>query len=157
MGGVWFDFGWTHSFVLEQRPDLQWPASLYVEGWDQERGWFGSSLLESCGTRGRACYEAVLTRGFVLDEQGRAMSKSLGNGVSRQDVVNQSGADTLRLWVVASDYSSDLRIGKEILKYQGDMYRRLRNTLRYLLGDLAGFQDAEILPVEDMPELERWG
>jgi isoleucyl-tRNA synthetase len=158
---VWFDSGSTHSFVLdpavnEGRWDLAWPASLYLEGSDQHRGWFHSSLLESCGTRGRAPYEAVLTHGFVLDEQGRAMSKSLGNGVSPQDVVNQSGADTLRLWVVASDYSSDLRIGKEILKYQGDMYRRLRNTLRYLLGNLAGFQDAEILPVEDMPELERW-
>jgi isoleucyl-tRNA synthetase len=153
---VWFDSGSTHSFVLEQRPDLQWPASLYLEGSDQHRGWFHSSLLESCGTRGRAPYEAVLTHGFVLDEQGRAMSKSLGNGVSPQDVVSQSGADVLRLWVVASDYSADLRIGKEILKYQGDMYRRLRNTLRYLLGALAGFQADEILPEAEMPELERW-
>lgn len=153
---VWFDSGSTHSFVLEQRPDLKWPASLYLEGSDQHRGWFHSSLLESCGTRGRAPYDAVLTHGFVLDEQGRAMSKSLGNGVSPQDVVSQSGADVLRLWVVASDYSADLRIGKEILKYQGDMYRRLRNTLRYLLGALAGFQAAEILPEAEMPELERW-
>jgi isoleucyl-tRNA synthetase len=153
---VWFDSGSTHSFVLEQRPDLQWPASLYLEGSDQHRGWFHSSLLESCGTRGRAPYEAVLTHGFVLDEQGRAMSKSLGNGVSPQDVVSQSGADVLRLWVVASDYSADLRIGKEILKYQGDMYRRLRNTLRYLLGALAGFEASEILPDGEMPELERW-
>jgi isoleucyl-tRNA synthetase len=153
---VWFDSGSTHSFVLEQRPDLKWPASLYLEGSDQHRGWFHSSLLESCGTRGRAPYDAVLTHGFVLDEQGRAMSKSLGNGVSPQDVVSQSGADVLRLWVVASDYSADLRIGKEILKYQGDMYRRLRNTLRYLLGALAGFQAEEILPESEMPELERW-
>ena len=136
---VWFDSGSTHAFVLEQRPELAWPASLYLEGSDQHRGWFHSSLLESCGTRGRAPYEAVLTHGFVLDEQGRKMSKSLGNVVSPQDVVQQSGADILRLWVVASDYSEDLRIGPEILKYQADAYRRLRNTLRYLLGALAGF------------------
>ncbi|MBV9522054.1 MAG: class I tRNA ligase family protein, partial [Alphaproteobacteria bacterium] len=153
---VWFDSGSTHSFVLEQRADLEWPASLYLEGSDQHRGWFHSSLLESCGTRGRAPYDAVLTHGFVLDEQGRAMSKSLGNGVSPQDVVGQSGADVLRLWVVASDYSEDLRIGPEILKYQGDMYRRLRNTLRYLLGNLAGFRAEERLPEAQMPELERW-
>ena len=125
--------------MLETRPDLQWPASLYLEGSDQHRGWFHSSLLESCGTRGRAPYDAVLTHGFVLDEQGRKMSKSLGNIVAPQDVVAQSGADILRLWVVASDYTEDLRIGPEILKYQADVYRRLRNTLRYLLGALAGF------------------
>jgi isoleucyl-tRNA synthetase len=158
---VWFDSGSTHNFVLDPainqgRWDLAWPASLYLEGSDQHRGWFHSSLLESCGTRGRAPYDAVLTHGFVLDELGRAMSKSLDNGVSPQDVVSQSGADVLRLWVVASDYSADLRIGKEILKYQGDMYRRLRNTLRYLLGALAGFAAAEILPDSEMPELERW-
>ena len=135
---VWFDSGSTHAFVLEARPDLAWPASLYLEGSDQHRGWFHSSLLESCGTRGRAPYDAVLTHGFVLDEQGRKMSKSLGNVVSPQDVVAASGADILRLWVVASDYSEDLRIGPEILKYQADVYRRLRNTLRYLLGSLAG-------------------
>ena len=138
---VWFDSGSTHAFVLERRPDLRWPASLYLEGSDQHRGWFHSSLLESCGTRGRAPYEAVLTHGFVLDEQGRKMSKSLGNTVAPQDVVAQSGADILRLWVVASDYTEDLRIGPEILKYQADAYRRLRNTLRYLLGSLAGFAD----------------
>jgi len=153
---VWFDSGSTHSFVLEQRSDLQWPASLYLEGSDQHRGWFHSSLLESCGTRGRAPYEAVLTHGFVLDEQGRKMSKSLGNVVSPQDVVSKSGADILRLWVVASDYSEDLRIGPEILKYQGDVYRRLRNTLRYLLGALAGFSQSERIAESEMPELERW-
>jgi isoleucyl-tRNA synthetase len=153
---VWFDSGSTHSFVLEQRPELQWPASLYLEGSDQHRGWFHSSLLESCGTRGRAPYDAVLTHGFVLDEQGRKMSKSLGNVVSPQDVVAKSGADILRLWVVASDYSEDLRIGPEILKYQSDVYRRLRNTLRYLLGSLAGFDAAERVDVAAMPELERW-
>ncbi len=153
---VWFDSGSTHSFVLEQRADLAWPASLYLEGSDQHRGWFHSSLLESCGTRGRAPYEAVLTHGFVLDEQGRKMSKSLGNVVAPQDVVSQSGADILRLWVVASDYSEDLRIGPEILKYQADVYRRLRNTLRYLLGALAGFSEAERVAADDMPELERF-
>ncbi len=153
---VWFDSGSTHSFVLEQRPELKWPASLYLEGSDQHRGWFHSSLLESCGTRGRAPYEAVLTHGFVLDEQGRKMSKSLGNVVAPQQVVSQSGADILRLWVVASDYSEDLRIGPEILKYQADVYRRLRNTLRYLLGALAGFSEAERVAPAAMPELERF-
>ena len=153
---VWFDSGSTHSFVLEQRPDLQWPASLYLEGSDQHRGWFHSSLLESCGTRGRAPYDAVLTHGFVLDEQGRKMSKSLGNITAPQDVIDASGADILRLWVVASDYYEDLRIGKEILKYQADVYRRLRNTLRYLLGALEGFTPAERIDVSAMPDLERW-
>ncbi len=153
---VWFESGSTHAFVLEQRPELMWPASLYLEGSDQHRGWFHSSLLESCGTRGRAPYDAVLTHGFVLDEQGRKMSKSLGNTVAPQDVVAKSGADILRLWVVASDYSEDLRIGPEILKYQADAYRRLRNTLRYLLGGLAGFTAAEKEAPDAMPELERW-
>jgi isoleucyl-tRNA synthetase len=153
---VWFDSGSTHAFVLEKRPDLRWPASLYLEGSDQHRGWFHSSLLESCGTRGRAPYEAVLTHGFVLDEQGRKMSKSLGNVVSPQDVVARSGADILRLWVVASDYSEDIRIGPDILKHQVDVYRRLRNTLRYLLGALAGFSEAERIEPDAMPELERW-
>jgi isoleucyl-tRNA synthetase len=153
---VWFDSGSTHSFVLEARPDLEWPASLYLEGSDQHRGWFHSSLLESAGTRGRAPYEAVLTHGFVLDEQGRKMSKSLGNVVAPQDIIAQNGADILRLWVVASDYAEDIRIGPEILRYQIDSYRRLRNTLRYLIGNLAGFAEAERLPVAEMPELERW-
>jgi isoleucyl-tRNA synthetase len=153
---VWFDSGSTHAFVLEKRPDLAWPASLYLEGSDQHRGWFHSSLLESCGTRGRAPYEAVLTHGFTLDEQGRKMSKSLGNVISPQDVVAKSGADILRLWVVSTDYTEDQRIGPEILKHQVDAYRRLRNTLRYLLGNLAGFGEAERLAPEAMPELERW-
>ncbi len=155
---VWFDSGCTHAFVLEgdEWPYLQWPASLYLEGSDQHRGWFHSSLLESCGTRGRAPYDAVLTHGFVLDEQGRKMSKSLGNVVSPQEVVKQYGADILRLWVVASDYSDDLRIGPEIIKSQVDVYRRLRNTLRYLLGNLDGFTAAERVGREQMPELERW-
>ncbi|HYL31812.1 MAG TPA: isoleucine--tRNA ligase [Stellaceae bacterium] len=155
---VWFDSGSTHAFVLEPRrdKDLAWPASLYLEGSDQHRGWFHSSLLESCGTRGRAPYEAVLTHGFVLDEQGRKMSKSIGNVTSPQDVVAKSGADILRLWVVAADYADDLRIGPEILKQQSEIYRRLRNTLRYLLGALNGFAERECVAEAQMPELERW-
>jgi isoleucyl-tRNA synthetase len=153
---VWFESGSTHAFVLEQRPELKWPASLYLEGSDQHRGWFNSSLIEACGTRGRAPYEAVLTHGFVLDEEGRKMSKSLGNVVAPQQVMEQSGADILRLWVVGSDYSEDLRIGPEILKHQSDVYRRLRNTLRYLLGALDGFAAEEAIGVEEVPELERW-
>ena len=134
---VWFDSGSTHSFVLEGRKDLKWPASLYLEGSDQHRGWFHSSLLESCGTRGRAPYDAVLTHGFVMGEDGYKMSKSLGNIVSPQDVIDKNGADILRLWVVGSDYSEDLRIGPEIIKSHVDIYRRLRNTLRFLLGNFA--------------------
>ena len=153
---VWFDSGSTHAFVLEERDDLKWPADLYLEGSDQHRGWFHTSLLESCGTRGRAPYDAVLTHGFVLDEQGRKMSKSLGNTVTPQDVIKQMGADILRLWVLASDYSQDLSIGPNILKQMADLYRRLRNTMRYILGNLDGFDETERLPVEEMPELERW-
>ncbi|HIJ62791.1 MAG TPA: isoleucine--tRNA ligase [Rhodospirillaceae bacterium] len=154
---VWFDSGCTHSFVLENGPwDLAWPASLYLEGSDQHRGWFHSSLLESCGSRGRAPYDAVLTHGFVLDEEGRKMSKSLGNVVAPQEVVASYGADILRLWVVASDYSEDLRIGPEIIKTQVDAYRRLRNTLRYLLGALNGFSETERLDRAEMPQLEQW-
>ena len=153
---VWFDSGSTHAFVLEQRPELKWPADLYLEGSDQHRGWFQSSLIEACGTRGRAPYEAVLTHGFVLDEEGRKMSKSLGNVIAPQQVLEQSGADILRLWVVGSDYSEDVRIGPEILKRQSDAYRRLRNTLRYLLGALDGYSAAEEVAIDVMPELDRW-
>ncbi len=153
---VWFDSGSTHSYVLEARPDLAWPASLYLEGSDQHRGWFHSSLLESCGTRGRAPFEAVLTHGFALDEQGIKMSKSRGGGTAPQKVIEQSGADILRLWVVASNYSEDVRVGPEILRYQVDAYRRLRNTMRYLLGSLEGFTESERVAPADMPELERW-
>jgi isoleucyl-tRNA synthetase len=153
---VWFDSGSTHAFVLEARPELKWPASLYLEGSDQHRGWFHTSLLESAGTRGRAPYEAVLTHGFVLDEQGRKMSKSLGNVISPLDIIAKNGADILRLWVVASNYEEDVRIGPEILRYQADAYRRLRNSLRFLLGNLDGFSEAERVAPGDMPELERW-
>ena len=153
---VWFDSGSTHSFVLEQRPDLHWPADVYLEGSDQHRGWFHSSLLESCGTRGRAPYKALVTHGFTMDEQGRKMSKSLGNTTVPQDVIKQSGADILRLWVVTTDYADDQRIGPEILKSNIETYRKLRNTLRYLLGALDGFTDAERIPLPEMPELERY-
>ncbi|MCW5774045.1 MAG: isoleucine--tRNA ligase [Rhodospirillaceae bacterium] len=153
---VWFDSGATHAFVLETRPELKWPASLYLEGSDQHRGWFHSSLLESCGTRGRAPYDAILTHGFVVDEKGYKMSKSVGNVIAPQSIIDQYGADILRLWVVNSDYSEDIGIGPEILKQQADTYRRLRNTLRYLLGALGGFSEAERLPQDEMPELERY-
>ena len=153
---VWFDSGSTHATVLEQRPELKWPASLYLEGSDQHRGWFHSSLLESCGTRGRAPYDAVLTHGFVVDGKGEKMSKSKGNVITPVDLMKTTGADILRLWTVSADYSEDIRIGDEILKGQADAYRRLRNTLRYLLGNLDGFEDTERLPLAEMPELERW-
>ena len=153
---VWFDSGATHSFVLEKRPELQWPASLYLEGSDQHRGWFHSSLLEACGTRGRAPYDAVLTHGFLLDENGFKLSKSSGNAFWLADTLKDHGADILRLWVVGSDYTQDVTFGPEILKHQTEAYRRLRNTLRYLLGNLAGFDPAERIGAEAMPELERF-
>ncbi|MGY9020325.1 MAG: isoleucine--tRNA ligase [Alphaproteobacteria bacterium] len=153
---VWFDSGSTHNFVLEDRDDLEWPATLYLEGSDQHRGWFHSSLLESCGTRGRAPYEGVLTHGFVLAEKGVKMSKSQGNTVAPQEIIKNFGADILRIWVVASDYSEDLKIGPEIIKHQADAYRRLRNTFRYLLGNLHEFEESERVEVQNMPELERF-
>ncbi len=153
---VWFDSGSTHAFCLEQRPDLKWPADIYLEGSDQHRGWFHSSLLEACGTRGRAPYDAVLTHGFVVAEDGRKMSKSLGNIVTPQDVIKQSGADILRLWVASSDYAEDLRLGPEILKTNVESYRKLRNTMRYILGAVDGLQDWEFVQAKDMPELDRY-
>jgi isoleucyl-tRNA synthetase len=152
---VWFESGSTHAFTLEDR-GLPWPADLYLEGSDQHRGWFQSSLLESVGTRGVAPFKAVLTDGFVMDEQGRKMSKSLGNVTAPQEVADKYGVDILRLWVMMSDTSEDLRIGPEILKQQAELYRRLRNTLRWLLGSLAGFTEAERVPYDEMPELEKW-
>jgi isoleucyl-tRNA synthetase len=153
---VWFDSGSTHAFVLEQRPDLKWPADLYLEGSDQHRGWFQSSLLEACGTRGRAPYDAVVTHGFVVDEAGRKMSKSLGNVVAPQDVMRQSGAEILRLWAMSSDYAEDLRIGPDIVKANVESYRKLRNTLRFLLGNLAHYRQSLAVAYDDMPELERY-
>ena len=155
---VWFDSGSTHAFVLRDRADgaEDGIADLYLEGTDQHRGWFHSSMLQACGTKGRAPYRGVLTHGFTLDEKGMKMSKSLGNTVAPQQVIDEYGADILRLWVAQSDYTVDLRIGKEILKGVADSYRRLRNTMRYMLGALHGFTEAERLPVAEMPELEQW-
>ncbi|MFS0848997.1 isoleucine--tRNA ligase [Novosphingobium panipatense] len=162
---VWFDSGSTHAFVLESGrwPDLLRPegyqgptADLYLEGSDQHRGWFQSSLLESCATRGHAPYKAVLTHGFTMDAKGMKMSKSLGNTISPLKVMETNGADIIRLWALSVDFTEDHRIGDEILKGVADQYRKLRNTLRYLLGALDGFKEAERLPVEEMPELERY-
>jgi isoleucyl-tRNA synthetase len=153
---VWFDSGSTHAFVLEVRPDLAWPASVYLEGSDQHRGWFQSSLLEACGTRGRAPFDAVLTHGFVVDEDGRKMSKSLGNVVAPQDVIRQSGAEILRLWAMSSDYAEDLRIGPDIIKANVESYRKLRNTLRFMLGNLAHYEPSLAVGYAEMPELERY-
>ncbi|MBT2135185.1 isoleucine--tRNA ligase [Croceibacterium sp. LX-88] len=155
---VWFDSGSTHAFVLESGrwPDLQWPADLYLEGSDQHRGWFQSSLLESCGTRGRAPYNAVLTHGFTMDAKGEKMSKSKGNTVSPLDVMKEYGADIIRLWALSVDFTEDHRIGPEILKGVADQYRKLRNTFRYLLGALDGFAESERVSPDAMPELERY-
>jgi len=153
---VWFDSGCTHEFVLKDRPELSWPADLYLEGSDQHRGWFQSSLLEACGTVGKAPYRQVLTHGFTNDEKGHKMSKSQGNTVAPAQIIDSMGADILRLWVVSVDYTEDHRIGVEILKYQEDVYRRLRNTLRYLLGALEGFSPEEHIDSKDMPNLEQW-
>jgi isoleucyl-tRNA synthetase len=153
---VWFDSGSTHSFVIEARYGEGVRANLYLEGSDQHRGWFQSSLLESSGTRGRAPYDAVLTHGFALDGQGKKMSKSLGNVVDPLKIIGESGADILRLWVAQTDYFDDVRIGKEVLAGTGDAYRKIRNTFRYLLGALDGFGEAEKVAVAAMPELERY-
>ncbi|CAN5597296.1 isoleucine--tRNA ligase [soil metagenome] len=154
---VWFDSGSTHAFTLEGRNDSRSPADLYLEGSDQHRGWFQSSLLESCGTRGRAPYKAVLTHGFTQDENGEKMSKSKGNTVEPQTITKESGAEILRLWAAMVDYSEDQRIGKTILATTTDAYRKLRNTTRYLLGALAGFDEAErVTDYADFPPLETY-
>ena len=155
---VWFDSGSTHSFVLEQRDDLKWPASLYLEGSDQHRGWFHSSLLESCGTRGEAPFEAILSHGFVVDGKGLKMSKSLGNVISPEEILKKYGADILRIWVAASNYAEDLRIDHKILEQHADAYRKLRNTFRYLLGNLNDELkeiDFNKIKVNTFPELEQ--
>jgi isoleucyl-tRNA synthetase len=153
---VWFDSGSTHAFVIEARYGADVRADLYCEGSDQHRGWFQSSLLESSATRGRAPFEAVLTHGFALDQDGRKMSKSIGNTVDPLAIIRDSGADILRLWVASTDYFEDVRIGKEILAGTSDAYRKLRNTFRYLLGALDGFSAGESVAPAQMPELERW-
>ena len=155
---VWFDSGSTHAFVLRDREDgsEDGMADLYLEGTDQHRGWFHSSMLQACGTMGHAPYRGVLTHGFTLDQNGMKMSKSIGNTIAPEQVVKQYGADILRLWVAQSDYTADLRIGDEILKGVADSYRRLRNTLRFMLGSLSDFTEADRVAPNDMPELERW-
>ncbi len=156
---VWFDSGSTHSFVLEKRKDLKWPASMYLEGSDQHRGWFHSSLLESCGTRDRAPFESILSHGFVVDGKGLKMSKSLGNVIAPEDILKKYGADILRIWVASSNYAEDLRIDYSILDQHAESYRKVRNTFRYLLGNLNdNFEqiDLEKIKIENLPELEQF-
>ncbi len=157
---VWFDSGSTHVFTFEQPVDPHWPkasqADLYLEGSDQHRGWFQSSLLECVGTRGHAPYKGVLTHGFVLDKEGKKMSKSQGNTLAPQVIAEKHGADILRLWAASSDFTEDLRIGDDILKANVDAYRRLRNTIRFMLANLAGFSEKERIEYAKMPELERF-
>ena len=155
---VWFDSGSTHSFVLEKRSDLKWPASMYLEGSDQHRGWFHSSLLESCGTRGRAPFESILSHGFVVDGKGLKMSKSLGNVIAPQDILKKYGADILRIWVASSNYAEDLRIDYSILDQHSESYRKIRNTFRYLLGNLNdNFEEINLktIDIHKLPELEQ--
>ncbi len=156
---VWFDSGSTHSFVLEKRKDLKWPASMYLEGSDQHRGWFHSSLLESCGTRDRAPFETILSHGFVVDGKGLKMSKSLGNVIAPEDILKKYGADILRIWVASSNYDEDLRIDYSILDQHAESYRKIRNTFRYLLGNLNdSFESLDLskLEVNKLPELEQF-
>lgn len=153
---VWFDSGCTHAFCLKERDDLPDRADLYLEGSDQHRGWFQSSLLESCAVYGEAPYKGVMTDGFVVDKNGMKMGKSLGNAVSPEDINKQYGAEILRLWVASSDTTNDLKIGDEIIKTNVDAYRKLRNTLRYMIGALDGYSDAEAVSYDDMPALEKW-
>ena len=153
---VWFDSGVTHACVLERRAELREPADLYLEGSDQHRGWFQSSLLTSVAMRGRAPYAAVLTHGFTVDAKGRKMSKSLGNVVAPQKVIQTLGADILRLWVASTDYRAEMGISDEILTRMADSYRRIRNTARYLLANLNGFDPNDLLPGDEMLALDRW-
>ena len=156
---VWFDSGSTHSFVLEKREDLKWPASMYLEGSDQHRGWFHSSLLESCGTRGKAPFESILSHGFVVDGKGLKMSKSLGNVIAPEDILKKYGADILRIWVASSNYAEDLRIDFSILDQHAESYRKIRNTFRYLLGNINDNKeevDLKKIDTNNLPELEQF-
>ncbi|MDR0633282.1 MAG: isoleucine--tRNA ligase [Holosporales bacterium] len=153
---VWFDSACTNQFVLRQREELDWPADLYLEGNDQHRGWFQSSLIESMAINGKAPYKNVMSHGFILDQEGRKMSKSLGNVISCDDLIKKYGADVTRLWIVSTDNSEDVRIGEEIMKRQEDVYRRFRNTLRYLLGALHDFEKTEEVAYEELPELDKY-
>jgi isoleucyl-tRNA synthetase len=154
---VWFDSGSSHLAVLAPRPDLAWPADLYLEGSDQYRGWFQSSLLVGLGVRGRSPYRQVVTHGFVLDEQGRKMSKSLGNVIPPQDTIAQSGGEILRLWVAMVDYREDVRLGKEVLARAVEAYRKIRNTFRFLVGNLCDFDPAtDLVPLDHLTEVDRY-
>ncbi|HLC26922.1 MAG TPA: class I tRNA ligase family protein, partial [bacterium] len=154
---VWFDSGVSHAAVLENTPGLIWPADLYLEGSDQHRGWFHSSLLAAVGTRGKAPYRAVLTHGYVVDGEGKKMSKSLGNVIAPQEVIDRYGAEVLRLWVASENYREDIRISDEILTRLADAYRRIRNTCRFLLGNLYDFSpSSHRVPYADLPEIDRY-
>jgi isoleucyl-tRNA synthetase len=154
---VWFDSGSSHEAVLPNWPDLTWPANMYLEGSDQHRGWFQSSLLIGLGTRGRPPYREVLTHGFLIDLEGRKMSKSVGNVVSPQSVIKESGAEILRLWVAMCDYAEELRVGKEILARVVESYRKIRNTLRYLVSNLYDFDPTrDRMPLDQMEEVDRY-
>lgn len=154
---VWFDSGSSHAAVLKNRPELQWPADLYLEGADQYRGWFQSSLLTSVATQGTAPYKAVLTHGWVVDGKGRVMHKSLGNGIDPQDVIKQYGADVLRLWVASSDYHADIRISPDILKQLSEAYRKIRNTARYILGNISDFNpDTDMAEPSEFMSIDKW-
>jgi isoleucyl-tRNA synthetase len=154
---VWFDSGSSHEAVLSVRPELTWPADIYLEGSDQHRGWFQSSLLVGLGTRGHAPYHEVLTHGFIVADDGRKMSKSLGNSIAPQDIIKQSGADILRLWVSMSDYTQEIRLGKEILARAVEAYRKIRNTLRYLSANLYDFDPAtDQVAVAELEEVDRY-
>ena len=157
---VWFfDSGSTHSFVLEKRKDLKWPADMYLEGSDQHRGWFHSSLLEACGTRGTAPFQSILSHGFVVDGKGMKMSKSMGNVISPEDILKNYGADILRVWASSSDYAEDLRIDKNILIQHAESYRKIRNTFRFMLGNLKDKfekQNFEKIKINEFDELEQY-
>lgn len=154
---VWFDSGSSHAAVLDERPELKWPADLYLEGADQYRGWFQSSLLTAVAWRGRAPYEAVLTHGWVVDGEGKAMHKSLGNAIAPDEVIKDYGADILRLWVASLDYRVDVRLSKDILKQLSEAYRKIRNTARYILGNLSDFRpDRDSVTEDRLEEIDRW-
>jgi isoleucyl-tRNA synthetase len=153
---VWFDSGSSHAAVLERRAELSWPADLYLEGSDQHRGWFQASLLESCGTRGKAPYVSVLTHGFTLDEKGHKMSKSLGNVVAPENVVKKFGADILRLWVSSENFTEDVKISENILRQIAEVYKKIRNTFRFMLGNLCDFTSDRVLSYDELEEIDKW-
>jgi isoleucyl-tRNA synthetase len=154
---VWFDSGSSHAAVLKQRPYLKWPADVYLEGADQYRGWFQSSLLTSVAAGQPAPFKQIITHGWTVDGEGKKMSKSMGNGIDPADIINQYGADILRLWVASSDYHADVRISKEILKQLSDNYRKIRNTARYCLGNLYDFDpDKDMVPNDQLEELDKY-